>query len=166
MSKTPSATRTKKTPKGVAASVRPKYQPPGYPHRYLALLGIEPLDTTRLLRQIEEGFTFRALEHLQHNLAMPMERVAELVQIKPRTLSRRREQGRLLPDESDHLVRLSRVFGRALELFDDDAEAARRWLSIPQAALGGAVPLAVAKTDTGSREVEDLIGRLEHGVFS
>jgi len=163
MSRTP---RTKRTPEVVDAGMDRPYQPSGYPHRYLALLGVEPLDTMRLLRQIEEGFTFRELEHLQRALALPMERVAELVHIKPRTLSRRREQGYLLPDESDRLVRVSRVFGKALELFEDDAEAARRWLSTPQPALGGAVPLTVAKTDTGSREVEDLIGRLEHGVFS
>jgi hypothetical protein len=34
------------------------------------------------------------------------------------------------------------------------------------AALGGAVPLAVARTELGALEVERLIGRLEHGVFT
>jgi putative toxin-antitoxin system antitoxin component (TIGR02293 family) len=124
------------------------------------------MDTMGLLHRIEIGFSFKELEHFQAVLSMPMERVAELVHITPRTLNRRKEQGRLLPDESDRLVRISRVFGRTLELFEDDVEAARHWLSSPQPALGGAVPLSIAKTDTGSREVEDLIGRLEHGVFS
>ena len=69
------------------------------------------------------------------------------------------------PDESDRLLRASRVFGRALELFEGDPEAARRWLGLPQPALGGATPLAFARTEAGAREVEDLVGRLEHGVF-
>lgn len=138
----------------------------GYLHGYLALLGVEPMDTMGLLHRIEAGFSFKELENLQVALCMPMERVAELVHITPRTLNRRKEQGRLLPDESDRLVRVARVFGRTLELFEEDIDAARRWLNSPQPALGGAVPLTIAKTDTGSREVEDLIGRLEHGVFS
>lgn len=141
-------------------------QPAGYRHGYLALLGLEPLDTMQLLTRVEQGFTFHELEQLQRVLSMPMERVAELVHIRPRTLSRRKERGRLQPDESDRLVQVSRLVGRVLELFDGDTDAARRWLSTTQPALGGALPLDLAKTDTGAREVEDLIGRLEHGVFS
>lgn len=141
-------------------------QPAGYRHRYLTLLGLEPLDTPQLLARVEQGFSYHELERLQRALSMPMERVAELVRIRPRTLSRRKEKGRLLPDESDRLVQISRLVGQVLELFEGDAGAARRWLSTSQPALGGTAPLDVAKTDTGMREVEDLIGRLEHGVFS
>jgi len=39
------------------------------------------------------------------------------------------------------------------------------WLTRAQPALGGAIPLELAKTGLGTREVEALIGRLEHGVF-
>ena len=59
-----------------------------------------------------------------------------------------------------------RVFGRALELFEGDSRAAERWLSSPKRALGGAVPSELAETEAGAREVEALIGRIEHGVFS
>ena len=59
-----------------------------------------------------------------------------------------------------------RVLGKALELFEGDSRAAERWLSSPKAGLGGAVPSELAKTEAGAREVEALIGRLEHGVFS
>jgi uncharacterized protein (DUF2384 family) len=33
-------------------------------------------------------------------------------------------------------------------------------------ALGGRSPLDFAQTEPGAREVENVIGRLEHGVFS
>ena len=36
----------------------------------------------------------------------------------------------------------------------------------PQRALGGAIPLDIAKTEVGAREVEQIIGRLEQGVFT
>jgi uncharacterized protein (DUF2384 family) len=36
----------------------------------------------------------------------------------------------------------------------------------PQPALGGETPIDVARTELGSREVENLAGRVEHGVYS
>jgi len=138
----------------------------GADHPYLLLLGLDPVDTPRLVERVEEGFSFRELEHLRQNMGLSREEMAELVQIRPRTLDRRKKEGRLHPDESDRLLRASRVFGRAIALFEGNAEGALRWLSSPQGALGGAVPLEMARTETGAREVEALIGRLEHGVFS
>lgn len=44
--------------------------------------------------------------------------------------------------------------------------AARAWLSTPAPALANRTPVEVAATDVGAREVESLIDRLEHGVFS
>jgi len=95
-----------------------------------------------------------------------MNEMADLAQIKIRTLSRRKARGRLEPDESDRLLRVARVFGKALELFEGDDEAARRWFSKPHKVLGGMSPAEMSKTDIGGLEVERLIGRLEHGVFS
>ena len=135
-------------------------------HGTLALLGMRPLDMLPLLKRIEQGFDYRSMEMLQQALGIPMESVAELAQIAPRTLSRRKEQGRLMPDESDRLVRISRLFSRTLELFDGDIDSARRWFSTRTVALGGETPFSFARTETGAREVENLIGRLEHGVFS
>ncbi|MBC7909094.1 MAG: DUF2384 domain-containing protein [Pyrinomonadaceae bacterium] len=138
----------------------------GTHHAYVMLLGLEPSDTLHLIRQVEKGLPFRVVERLRRNMALTSEEFAELIQVRPRTLSRRKEEGRLQPDESDRALRASRLFGSALELFEGDAVAARTWLSSAQPALGGAVPLNVAKTELGAREVEYLIGRLEHGVFS
>jgi putative toxin-antitoxin system antitoxin component (TIGR02293 family) len=62
------------------------------------------------------------------------------------------------------LVRLSRVVGLALQLFEGGLEEARVWLLSPHAALGNAIPLEFAANEVGAREVENLIGRLEHGI--
>src|SRR5215212_7865128 len=83
-----------------------------------------------------------------------------------RTLTRRKQQGRFAPDESDRLLRAARLFGRALELFEGNRDAATEWLFRAQPALGSARPVDVARTELRAREVENLIGRLEHGVFS
>jgi putative toxin-antitoxin system antitoxin component (TIGR02293 family) len=138
----------------------------GGDHVYVLLLGMKKFETDELLKQVEKGFPFRVMERLGRNLDLSMKDLAELAQIRLRTLHRRKEEGRLQPDESDRLLRVSRVFARAIELFEGDARAARHWLSAPQRALGGATPLSLAKTELGALEVQRLIGRLEHGVFS
>jgi putative toxin-antitoxin system antitoxin component (TIGR02293 family) len=138
----------------------------GNDHLYIMLLGMKLLETEELLREVQKGLPFRALERLGRNLDLSMKSIAELAQIRNRTLHRRKEAGRLQPNESDRLLRVSRVFGRAIELFEGDDRAARHWLSAPQRALGGVAPLSLAKTELGALEVQRLIGRLEHGVFS
>lgn len=133
---------------------------------YLLLLGLPQLPKLKLIQEVERGFSFKILIRFQRNVDLPMKEIADWVQIPQTTLNRRREQGRLQPAESDRVLRASRVFGKALELFEGDRDATRRWLGKPQRALGGAIPMELAKTDLGAREVEDLVGRLEHGVFS
>ena len=133
---------------------------------YVKLLGISQHNPLLLVKHVERGLPFNALERFRRNTMMSFHEIAEVVDIKIRTLQRRKGQGRLEPDESDRLLRFSRVFGKALELFEGDVEATRRWLSAPLRALAGERAVVLARTDVGAREVEALIGRLEHGVVS
>lgn len=133
---------------------------------YTALLGLEPLDAAALVTRVTQGLAFDTIEHLSTSIELPLTRISELVNIPRTTMQRRRKEGHLHPDESDRLVRMARIIDRALDLFAHDAAAARRWLDTPRPALGGATPLDFARTDPGAREVEDLIGRLEHGIPS
>jgi putative toxin-antitoxin system antitoxin component (TIGR02293 family) len=131
---------------------------------YVKLLGLEVDDPLKLVARVQKGLPYGALERFLRNTALSISDLAQIVQIPLRTLMRRKAQRRLQPDESDRLLRASRIFGRALELFEGDIAAARRWLSTPLPAIGGARPIAVASTDVGAREVDNLIGRLEHGI--
>lgn len=138
----------------------------GGPHFYATLLGWRRVGTAQLLQRVETGFSYRTFERFQRNVDLQLEELAHLVQIPRRTLARRREAGRLTTEESDRLLRASRVFGKALALFEGDVEAARTWFSTPALGLGHRTPRDLATTEAGAREVENLIGRLEHGVFS
>jgi putative toxin-antitoxin system antitoxin component (TIGR02293 family) len=138
----------------------------GSDHPYLLLLGLDPVDTPRLVERVEEGLSFGELERLRENVGLSRDEISELIQIRPRTLDRRKKEGRLHPEESDRLLRASRVIGWTIALFEGDVDGALGWLSSPQRALGGAAPIEMARTEIGAREVEALIGRLEHGVFS
>jgi putative toxin-antitoxin system antitoxin component (TIGR02293 family) len=133
-------------------------------HFYVALLGLRSYQPIRIYAQLQKGLAYAAFERFQRNTGLSSAAVAELIQLPARTLARRKEAGRLLPDESDRLMRAARVFGRALELFEGDPEPARHWLTSKQPLLGNLVPLDLSGTDLGAREVEQLIGRLTHGI--
>ena len=81
------------------------------------------------------------------------------------TLQRRKVNGRLSPDESDKVMRFARLLEHATDVFDN-IEKARTWLKHPQYGLGGAVPLDYAETEIGAREVDNLLGRIDYGVYS
>ena len=136
------------------------------PYAHVMLLGMDPVELPGLLAAVKRGLPFRAYERLARNTALQNDRLLRLIDIPRRTLLRRRAEGHFSPDESDRLVRAARVFGAALSLFEGDREAALAWLEEPQPAFGGAIPLEMARTEIGAREVEDLAYRLEQGVFS
>jgi putative toxin-antitoxin system antitoxin component (TIGR02293 family) len=132
----------------------------------VVLLGLDAFDAPDLLRAVRKGLSYRAFERFRRNTALPFDRILALIDMPRRTMTRRKREGRFLPGESDRLLRATRLFGKALELFEGDRDAATEWLMTAQPALGGAVPLDLARTEVGALEVERLIGRLEHGVFS
>jgi putative toxin-antitoxin system antitoxin component (TIGR02293 family) len=58
-----------------------------------------------------------------------------------------------------------RLFERAKQVFGTD-ENTRRWFDSKVLALGRKTPLEYAQTEPGVREVENIIGRIEHGIVS
>jgi putative toxin-antitoxin system antitoxin component (TIGR02293 family) len=133
---------------------------------YVELLGMKTFNFAALVREVERGFPYRSYERLRRSLGTTEDDLLRLVGISRRTLTRRKEEGRFSSEESDRLLRAARVFARSVDLFDGDRRAALHWLSESQTALGGAIPLVLARTEVGAREVEALTLRLEHGVFS
>lgn len=137
------------------------------PSRYAgaALLGL-PLTGLLLSGAVERGVGFDKLQILSEVLKATPYEIAETLHISESTLLRRKKDGKLQPDESDRLLRLGQIVAKAIQLFEGDRDAARAWLHRPALALGGATPLRYSQTYLGAQEVEDLIERLEEGIFS
>ena len=127
---------------------------------------IEYADNLRLAELVHEGIPARALEDLAESMHLSLPKLADAVQISRRTLERRVADGsRLKPDESERALRLGRLFALAGDVFEDETSAAE-WFAAPLAALRGKTPLELCRTEPGAREVEQTLGRIEHGVFA
>jgi putative toxin-antitoxin system antitoxin component (TIGR02293 family) len=129
-------------------------------------LGLTVASSAELIQQLERGFAFKTLQTFESRTGLALSRLAAAIGIPERTLARRKVSRRLTPDESERLLRISAIFEDAVDLFEGDVAAAVNWLTTPRKALGDRTPLAYARTEPGAREVENLIGRLEHGIFS
>ena len=129
------------------------------------ILSVLRTPSMQLVGRVRTGLPFAELEALREPLGLSLQELARLAGIPARTLVRRRQSGRLDPIESERVLRIERLLALATEMLRD-GNRARDWLKSPKAALAGQSPLACADTEVGAREVEQLIGRLRHGVFS
>jgi putative toxin-antitoxin system antitoxin component (TIGR02293 family) len=133
---------------------------------YAKRIGVRADNPHELVEKINAGLSFRSFEKLRKEMGLSATALANIIQITTRTLTRRKTAGKFRPDESDRILRTSRVFEKTLDLFSGDHTRARAWLGSPKPALNGSTPLDLAVTDVGAREVENMIGRLERGVFA
>ena len=123
------------------------------------------MGAANLIQRISAGLPVEELESLRESLGIPLEKLVPKLGISRATFHRRKIQGRLAPEESDRVMRYARLVGKAVETLEGE-ENARAWLSSPQIGLAGATPLDYAQTEVGAREVEDLLNRIEYGVYS
>lgn len=116
-----------------------------------------------MLDILNAGLPIEALETIEQNGIVDD---AELkVFIAARTLSRRKTEKKLSPEESDLIARLARIHDFAVEVFGTK-DKAKKWLRAPNRALEGHRPLELLKTDYGARIVESTLGRIDHGIYS
>jgi putative toxin-antitoxin system antitoxin component (TIGR02293 family) len=127
------------------------------------LLGVKPAadgSRLRLAYSIERGLPVSALDKLAESVA-PQDTSFKFRLIPKATLERRRKSvsKRLTSEEGDRLARLAKVFGFALDIYQD-AGKARAFLSRPHAMLDDKPPLEVAlATGPGADMVINLLGR-------
>jgi putative toxin-antitoxin system antitoxin component (TIGR02293 family) len=79
------------------------------------------------------------------------------------TLTRRREEKRLSPDESERAARLARVFATAVHVLGGDDDA-RAFMTSPSRDFAGQNPIDVAADELGAREVENVLWQIYYGM--
>lgn len=120
----------------------------------------------RDLRQaVRDGMPFSTLEAFVKTTGISMTAVTKVLGLASRTLARRKGQQILTPAESDRLYRLARIACMAIQVLGSP-EKAKQWLERPNRALGGDTPLSFLDTEIGARQVEAVLGRIAHGIFS
>ena len=117
-----------------------------------------------LIGSLKSGFSADSFDKLKKCLKISDNMLSKIVHIPQRTLTRRRRDGRLRPDESERVLRIANIYDKAREVFETEI-ATEKWLKKPSRGLGYKIPLEYADTEPGAREVLKLLSRIEHGIF-
>ncbi|MBI5815967.1 MAG: DUF2384 domain-containing protein [Nitrospinae bacterium] len=119
----------------------------------------------RVIVEVKEGLPFKAFENIQKLLNLDTYTMARMLDISKRTIDRRKSgKQRFAPGESDRLARLGRIIALAEDVLED-RENAIEWLHDPNPALSWERPLNLLDTELGTKKVEDVLMRIEHGIY-
>ena len=130
-----------------------------------SILRLRTTSSAELRDAIRSGLPFSAFEALTKQLEISPQRFTAVFGIPPRTVARRKEARHLNPQESDRLYRVASTLSQAVEVLGS-IDKARLWLKTPNRALGCEMPLDLLDTDIGTRQVEEVLLRLNYGIFS
>jgi putative toxin-antitoxin system antitoxin component (TIGR02293 family) len=125
----------------------------------------EKLSDDDILSKIREGFPFSAFEDVRKEINLSQKDLSGILEITERTLSRRKATKRFNSVESDRLYRVIRILLYTESVFGD-SEKAQTWLKRPNRSIGGKVPMSLLDTDLGTQQVEDVLKRIEYGIYS
>ena len=120
----------------------------------------------RLIEWLRMGIPFEDLSRFIAAIGMSREEASVAFDISLRTLARRKETSSLLAKgEGERMLRFARVLVKAQDTLGSLGKA-KSWLKLENRALGGATPMSLLDTDIGAQAVQDVLGRIEFGVFS
>ncbi|MBZ8182378.1 type II RES/Xre toxin-antitoxin system antitoxin [Oscillatoria salina] len=139
------------------------------------ILGIEKIpysgenqqqSALEMVEIVRQGLQTDAAERVAEYSGLSKVQIATLLGTSERTISRRKKSSKPLDvTESDRLYRLARIIARAIAVFED-SETAKNWLNRPNRALAEATPLELLDTDAGTQKVDELLDKIEYGVYS
>lgn len=117
---------------------------------------------------IVRGLPVKLVHPLAASIGLGAEELAKRIGVSRSSFHRwaRKPDTALSAQASDALARFGILMAKAMETFEGDEAAARQWLSSQQPGLGNAVPLELAQTTPGFREVEKLLTRIDLGVYA
>lgn len=136
-----------------------------YKKNFWFTLGIEDAKTART-DAVHKGFKPIVYRNIIKRTNLSQNEFHNVTHIPLSTIKRRlKNDERFNTQESDAMYRLAMLIKLATDLFCDEKRALE-WIRESVYGLGGKRPLDMVSTTVDFEIVKDLIGRVEHGVFS
>ncbi|GAB2547810.1 antitoxin Xre/MbcA/ParS toxin-binding domain-containing protein [Spirosoma aerophilum] len=105
------------------------------------------------------------LNQLAQQLGVTLKELAPLLQLSESTLHRLRRQNALSGSTAERVELLQQAIQHGLRVYAGDEQAWHEWLRYPLGELDGRTPLQTLTTIAGFTQVNDVLGRIEHGIF-
>jgi putative toxin-antitoxin system antitoxin component (TIGR02293 family) len=119
-----------------------------------------------LIALSNEGITRQAIESLAQYIGVSQKIFVEgILNISIKTIERKKLTDKLDKKLSSHIIEVAKVVQHAGNVFEDKDKVIR-WFSKPNRALNEVKPVEMLDTLTGLQMVNDVLGRIEEGVYS
>lgn len=119
-----------------------------------------------IIELARQGVSTHQVDQLAQLLNITFKELANLLQVAERTLYRFRSQGQLDTQASERLLLLENLTAHGLLVFDGQADALAEWFRYPLRELKGQTPLSLLTTISGFGLVDDVLTRIEYGVYT
>lgn len=116
------------------------------------------------IRMSREGIPMSTLAKIQAITTLSTKEISQILPVSERQLTRYKSDHVLRKDISSHLIQLVELFERGFEVFGKDKFPL--WIRSEIRALGNQRPIDILDTPIGIQMVSDILGRIEHGVYS
>ena len=111
------------------------------------------------------GLPKMAFLHLVANLNVSMRSMTRLLNVAERTIQRKGDHDLLDISTSEQILQIAEVFSRGNDVFES-SENFQKWMNSENLSLGGKRPIDLLPSRYGAQMILDVIGRIEHGVYS
>lgn len=112
------------------------------------------------------GITRNAINALASFIGISRKYITEnIFDVSVKTLERKDDKEKLDKKTSSHAVEIARILQHGYEVFRDE-EKLKRWLNRENRALNDLKPVELFDTMSGLSIVNDILGRIEEGIYS
>ena len=119
------------------------------------------LDYVRLSR---DGIPMKIFHKVLEYTSLSNKEIATMLPVSERQLTRYEDTHVLRKDISSHIIQLIELFEQGYEVFGK--EKFGLWIRTENRVLDNMKPIDLMDTAIGINMISDIIGRIEHGVYS
>jgi putative toxin-antitoxin system antitoxin component (TIGR02293 family) len=117
------------------------------------------------LHLIKSGIPKSTLNKLLQTMDISLEDMADILHTTDRTLRRYTDATILNTEQSERILELAKLYSYGKLVFDS-LPTFKSWMNIPIVALGNKAPMQFLDTSLGINMVTQVLGRIEHGIYS
>lgn len=130
-----------------------------------ALLKSEKINKrTDLISLVRSGIKAKNLNSIQKFTSLSESELSHILPISKRQLERYDSSHKLNKEITAHIIQIIELFKKGYKLFGE--EKFSLWIRTPNKVLDQNRPYELMDTSIGIELIEDVIGRIEHGVYS
>lgn len=130
---------------------------------YVATGMESPYDFIRIATQ---GLDANVIKNFREHFDLSLDVTASMLCVSEPSIYRWIKSGKTLDrNVSIKLLEITKLFLHGIEVFQEK-ENFFKWLNLPNHALGGLQPIELIEIPEGVSKIRNILGRIEHGVYS